>query len=284
MNYIALRTSGVSPSQPTAPVYATWDLAVAAVNALSPLSDDVNILVQGGQTFGQDNLLNALFNLTWNTYTCYIETDPGEISPTAYVKGLIKSIALTGARLHIRNIKVYGTYDNTIAVFGESSTNYPVIFENVFAAVKWNGTNCIFCRGSTPKIYNSTICLLSSGVPTNFIFSPITKANIYNTSILTHLVGNAQISAGGGGVAKNNNLYNFNASYNLTFSNPFTVTNPKDGNPNMVDTLIQSAGDSPDTIIARSAKLTASSFLCMDNADSATATLTDIEGNPRGGM
>jgi len=31
MQYLALRASGVSPTQPTAPVYATWDLMALLV-------------------------------------------------------------------------------------------------------------------------------------------------------------------------------------------------------------------------------------------------------------
>jgi hypothetical protein len=57
-----------------------------------------------------------------------------------------------------------------------------------------------------------------------------------------------------------------------------------DQNPNLVDVMIQSDTDSIATIAGRDSHLTASSTYLLERADPATATTTDIEGNPRGGM
>jgi hypothetical protein len=310
MNYYALRTSGVSPTQPGAPVYSTWDALAAVVSALwSPnLSVDVTIYVQGGQTFGQDNAANvglspniAAPGGNGNSHTILVTTDPGELSTPGTILGRIRCGVCSNTNLKITKLKCYGTYSaqgaNQVYGFGGGSsysTTNSFKIEDCFFAINTTADtgqfifNCLG-NGSNSWIKDCTIAYagnvssiitvsdLSTGV------GMLQHNNLYlvYTSLSTTLNSSPITTAGAN---KNNTFFNYGSgSYApLGFISSRFANTISGQNPNLDTALIQSSSDTPATIIARSAELTGASGPCIGNADVGTATATDIVGKARG--
>ena len=288
MTYMALRASGVSPTRPSATVYATWGLLATAMQALytggSPklLSDNATIYVQGGQTFGVDgsftNTVLSPFVSEGNNKNVLIQTDPGELATPATILGRI-AFNDVGANqnLEIKKLKLYGNFNSSGPYHGGSGGTFYTKIEDCFIAIN-NSDGSYVARCGSGWFKNCTIAVTApSGNLTRIDFSP--GGALLNCAVVVYSSSTVSLSNDTGN--KNNTVFNYGAG-SVSLAIPGNWTNTIVDNPNFVTAAITSPTEAAGSIIARNLHLTSGSSNCRDNADPATATATDIEGKARG--
>lgn len=306
---LTVRTSGGD--------YSSWDAMATAMQANFPLSDHYTINFEGGKVWGQDGYVNEMLGvgtsipeapMDWNNKSITLQTDPTELATPAYILGRIWAsyVATNYPLLNIKRLKLYGNQDGNYPImvggglFG-ASNGVKINVEDCFISYKLSGGgdghSLVATRasaiglGEAVTVKGCTIALLSTAADGLYYLiygsAPASYHNnvfcIHNSLLTGDPLKNNPFRIALALTHYNNTFYNYQGNEiidppvpNGTWTN--SIINQ---NPNFIEALITAWNDTPAAVIARNQHLTALSTPCLDNADPATATATDIEGNSR---
>jgi hypothetical protein len=298
---ITLRTSGGD--------FSTWDAMAMYVQSLvvgGSLTTDVIINIQGGATFGQDDILNVPLtpdNTNWNGKTIKIQTAPTELANTAIVIGVMWcGTGINGGQTNgffeIDNLICHATITTQtngvgfIKCYAYTAPNPVVVtINNCILAQRYDMLTFYFDVGSM----NNCIYAITQnyGERTDVDLIPNWSAfKFNNNSFLTYSAMDITVYNAGidNNTHKNNTCYNYGVG-SMHFSDGSEVGPPQiwtwvnsieNVDPNLETAIyITDPTETPAAVIARSAKLTALSAACLESADPTYAPATDIIGNPR---
>lgn len=253
-----------------------WLEVTDRIKASFPLTDNLTVYVQGGETFTTNARITD-GDAVGNGYQIHITTDPGELSTPAKISGAINIGGGTGLNYSAKISKMF--LYNPSESYGTDSVTSGATFYIEDCLIAYPLSAELIRGGGTSYIKNCTIAY--SG--TLAVISIADNAFLYNNLIVAFTTESSDFNVYTINADNNNCVFfNYNLSQVVTLSNPENWPNVTlNVNPNTVDALLQAFNEDASVVITRDAHLTISSTSCINKADADKATVTDINGKPR---